>query len=53
MEKESFAIFVDYSGSVGSCQSYWQTVADILIQYAKDITHYYLWDDSCNISSKK
>jgi hypothetical protein len=53
MEKESFALFVDNSGSVGGCQSYWQTVADILVQYAKDITHYYLWGSYCKISSKK
>ena len=28
--KDSYALFVDNSGSVGNCQHYWQTVSDIL-----------------------
>lgn len=39
-------IFVDNSGSVGSCTTYWQTVSDINTQYAKDISHYYFWNSS-------
>ena len=51
--KESYALFVDNSGSVGGCQHYWQTVSDILNDYAKDITHYYLWNSKCGLSTKK
>jgi hypothetical protein len=53
MSKESFALFVDNSGSVGNCKHYWQTIADIIAEYGKDITHYYLWNSRCNPSSKK
>lgn len=51
--KESYALFVDNSGSVGNCQHYWQTVSDILNDYAKDISHYYFWNSRCGLSSKK
>lgn len=44
---------MDNSGSVGNCQHYWQTVSDIIVEYGKDITHYYLWNSHCNASSKK
>jgi hypothetical protein len=53
MNKESFAIFVDNSGSVSGCASYWQTVSEVLVQYAKDITYYFFWGSECQISSKK
>ena len=33
--------------------NYWNTVQNILNDYAKDITHYYLWNSRCGISSKK
>lgn len=52
-QSDKYAIFVDYSGSTGGCHSYWNTVQLLLDQYAKDIDHYYLWDSSCNSSSKK
>jgi hypothetical protein len=53
MNKESYALFVDNSGSVGGCLQYWQTVSDIVIEYGKDITHYFLWNSRCYVSSKK
>lgn len=53
MNKDSYALFVDNSGSVGNCQNYWNTVNDIIIEYGKDITHYYFWNSYCNLSSKK
>ena len=53
MNNESYALFVDNSGSVGGCNHYWQTVADIINEYGKDITHYYLWNSNCGLSSKK
>jgi hypothetical protein len=49
----SYALFVDKSGSVGNCRHYWQTVSDIIEQYAKDITHYYFWHSTCWLSSKQ
>lgn len=53
MDNNSFALFVDNSGSVGGCIHYWQTVSDIIAEYGKDITHYYLWNSQCHLSSKK
>lgn len=53
MNKDSYALFVDNSGSVGGCIHYWQTVSDIIAEYGKDITHYYLWNSNCHLSSKK
>ena len=54
MEKEQeYALFVDNSGSVWSRNHYWSTVETIMDQYAKDISHYYLWNSTCEISSKK
>lgn len=53
MNKDTYALFVDNSGSVGGCVNYWQTINDIIIEYGKDITHYYLWNSRCNPSSKK
>lgn len=44
---------MDNSGSVGGCTEYWNTVNTILNDYAKDITHYYLWNSRCGLSSKK
>lgn len=53
MEKDSYALFVDNSGSVGGSNDYWGTVQLIITQYAKDISHYYLWNSTCDKSSKK
>lgn len=53
MEKDSYALFVDNSGSVGGSANYWGTVQNIIAQYAKDISHYYLWNSNCNTSSLK
>ena len=54
MEKEKgYALFVDNSGSVGGSENYWGTIEAIMNQYAKDISHYYLWNSTCGISSKK
>lgn len=38
---------------MGGCQTYWQTVQDIIIEYGKDITHYYFWNSRVYESSKK
>lgn len=53
MEKESYALFVDNSGSVGGSQNYWDTVQHIITQYSKDIAHYYLWNSNCKEESLK
>jgi hypothetical protein len=53
MEEDSFALFVDNSGSVGTSQSYWSTVSDIIAQYSKDISYYYLWNSECKLVTKK
>ncbi|CAM6005429.1 unnamed protein product [Sphagnum balticum] len=53
MESESYALFVDNSGSVGGSQNYWDTVDDILKQYGKDITDYYFWNSVCELTPKK
>lgn len=53
MEKDSYALFVDNSGSVGGSIDYWGTVQTIINQYAKDISHYYLWNSTCGKTSKK
>lgn len=53
MEKDSYALFVDNSGSVGGSVNYWDTVDTILIKYAKDISHYYLWNSTIKQSNKK
>jgi hypothetical protein len=46
MEKENYALFVDNSGSVGGSENYWSTVQTVLDSYAKDISHYFLWNSS-------
>lgn len=51
--EESYAIFVDNSGSVGNCHNYWQTVGSVFTEYAKDIAHYYYWNSNCKSTSKK
>ena len=51
--EESFALFVDNSGSVGGCTNYWDTVNNILIEYARDITHFYYWHSNCGLTTKK
>ena len=53
MEKESFALFIDNSGSVGGSENYWGTVEHVLIKYAKDISNYYFWNSAINESSLK
>ncbi len=53
MEKDSFALFVDNSGSVGGSENYWSSVQFIITQYAKDISHYYLWNSQCYTSTRK
>jgi hypothetical protein len=53
IEKESYAIFADNSGSVGGCITYWSTIDDILKQYGQDIDHFYFWNSHCYPSSKK
>lgn len=46
-------MFVDNSGSVGGSDNYWSTVEFIINQYAKDISHYFLWNSNCGLSSLK
>ena len=53
MQKESYSLFVDNSGSVGGSANYWDTVAQIITQYAKDIESYYLWNSTCDKFSLK
>jgi hypothetical protein len=53
MNKDSYALFLDNSGSVSGCVHYWQTVSDIIAEYGKDITHYYLWNSTCDLSSMR
>jgi hypothetical protein len=53
MQTETYALFVDNSGSVGNCTHYWETVSSILLEYAKDIQHYYFWNSNCRITTKK
>lgn len=53
MEKDSYALFVDNSGSVGGSDNYWTTVQTIVNKYAKDISHYFLWNSTCGKSSLK
>lgn len=53
MEKDSYALFVDNSGSVGGSQNYWDTVAMILTQYGPDISQCYLWNSNCYASTRK
>lgn len=48
-----YSIFVDNSGSVGNCTSYWESVSEILTLYANTISNYYLWNSRCDIHSKK
>jgi hypothetical protein len=38
---------------VGGSINYWSTVAEIITKYAKDITHYYLWNSNVFVSSLK
>jgi hypothetical protein len=44
---------VDNSGSVGGSANYWDTVQQILIQYGKDIGHFYLWNSNCGNTDLK
>lgn len=44
MQKESYALFVDNSGSTGNSANYWSAVNDVIYKYAKNISHYYLWN---------
>ena len=53
MQKESYSLFVDNSGSVGGSANYWDTVGQIITQYAKDIDSYYLWNSNCQKFSLK
>jgi hypothetical protein len=53
MEKDSFALFVDNSGSVGGSTNYWECVRTVITKYAKDITQYYMWNSSLMNSSLK
>ena len=53
IERDSYALFVDNSGSVGGSENYWTTVDDILKQYGRDITHYYYWNSVCGLNDKK
>ena len=46
MEKDSYALFVDNSGSVGNSENYWSTVQLVINNYAKDIESYYLWNSA-------
>lgn len=46
-------MFVDNSGSVGNSQNYWGAVETVINKYAKDISHYYLWNSQINKSSLK
>jgi len=48
MEKDSYALFVDNSGSTGGSANYWNTVNEIIIKYAKDVCHFYLWNSDIN-----
>lgn len=48
-----YALFVDNSSSVGGSANYWGTVETIIAKYAKDISHYFLWNSNCNKSSLK
>jgi hypothetical protein len=53
MEESTYALFVDNSGSVGGSQNYWDTVQQIITQFGKDISHYYLWNSNCGLSTLK
>ena len=53
MEKDSYTLFVDNSGSVGNSQNYWGAVQTVINKYAKDITEYYLWNSQISKSSLK
>jgi hypothetical protein len=54
MEKtEQFVFMLDVSGSTGGCQNYWTTVEGLVEKYGKNISKYYLWDDSIRSSSLK
>ena len=53
MEEEKYAIFLDDSGSVGGFVNYWRVVGEILEEYGRKISHYYLWDHRTRPSSKK
>ena len=53
MEKDSFALFVDNSGSVGGSENYWGCVQTVITKYAKDISEYYLWNSGISKSSLK
>ena len=53
MEKDSYALFIDNSGSVGGSENYWGAVQTVINKYAKDISHYYLWNSQHNKSSLK
>ena len=54
MEKDQgYALFVDNSGSVGGSLNYWGQVDEILKQYGKDITHYFIWNSDCTLRNKK
>ena len=37
-------MFVDNSGSTGNSANYWSAVNDVIYKYAKNISHYYLWN---------
>ena len=52
-KEEGFALFIDNSGSVGGSLNYWNTVSMIFGQYAKDTAHYYLWNSTCDPTTKK
>lgn len=53
MQKDSYALFVDNSGSVGGSQNYWDTVQMILTQYGPDISQCYLWNSNCGACTRK
>jgi hypothetical protein len=53
MIKETYALFVDNSGSVGGSANYWSTVQHILNNFGKDISDFYLWNSDCFKVTKK
>lgn len=47
MEKESYSIFIDNSGSVSGSRSYWTTISTIIKKHGANICNYYLWNSTC------
>ena len=52
-DKEGYSFMVDISGSVGGSAHYWDMVGELVTKYGQEISKFYFWDTSIEVTTKK